>query len=280
VRHVDATPFLDEQRDRVDASRLTLLAKDRPVYVVAGAGGRRVLDLLSPFARRLRAELAVLGAAVHNGARADDVYAGVDALCAADDDVDAERLGVEASDGVMTLGPGAAAIRCEQLGDVDGRVREAAASLKRRRALVVCVEERASSLMDVLDAVHAAGERDCAALFIVVNATEDAAPNFVVEAASGHVATFDNTLAATRTTMSALSLPSLELRGAATTGLVDDTLFPLVQAALRARIRGFLDVAAPFGVKTVRADDVSSMSRCCIDVLRILCPPPRARLGR
>lgn len=273
AREVDASAFLEAATARVDGRGLAALAHGRPVYVVVGAGGRRVLDLLSPFARRLRTELAALGAG-HGGSRADDVYAGVLALCAHDDGIDDERLLQEASVGVRALGPGATAVSCELLveSQVDGRVRESALALKRARALVVCVEERAASLAAVLAAIGPAGR----AIFIVVEGSGSAAPAFAGEMASAHVAVIDNALAAVgESAKASLTLPSLALHSTATPGLVEDALFPLVQATLRARVLGVLPSSARLGVTTVPAGDVTSLSMCCIELLGTLGPPQR-----
>lgn len=283
-RDIDATAFLASASARVDQDRLTVLASDRSVYVVVGAGGRRVLDLLSPFARRLRAELAALGAG-HGGQRADDVYAGIDTLCAKDDAIDEERHAHEAAHGLQALGAGASALQCELLSesDVDGRVRQAAASLKKGRALVVCVEERASSLAAVLAAVRASSDAVCRAVLVVVEASGTAVPSLVGELASGHVAALDNALAKAGDPATAtLTLPSRTLRGT-TTGIVDETVFPLLQAALRARVDGALPPPARLGVQTVCSGDVSALSLCCIDLLARLGPTraaPLVRTGR
>lgn len=275
VRSVDATPFLHDADARIDTNRLAALARDRPTYVVVGVGARRIHDLLSPFARRLRAELAPLGA----HARGDELYAGIAALYGADDTnsgtVDDERLAVEANDGFDATGPGAVAVLCEKLteSEVDARVREAATSLKRARALLVLVEERASSLAYVLQAAGASAR----AVVCVVDASEEAAPSFVMESASDHVAAVTNALADHGGATSALTLPSFAMQSASSPGLVDDVLFPLAQQILQARAHGVLSGDAKVGLKTVRTGDVSGLSRCCIELLGRLGPTKATR---
>jgi hypothetical protein len=271
ARNVDALPFLESAAARIDPDRLTALAADRPCYVVVGAGARRIHDLLSPFARRLRAELTALGGAP--GARGDESYAGIAALYAADDarsgGVDDERSTVEASEGFSAAGDGALAVLCEKLaeGEADARVRDATTSLKRARALLVLVEERASSLRAVLDAVGASTR----AVLCVVEASDEATPSFVLENASDHVAAVTNALSDDETTTS-LTLPSFAFHSASTHGLVDDALFPLAQQILHARARGVLSGDAKVGLKTVRTGDVSKLSLCCIELLGRLGP--------
>lgn len=257
---------------RVDSAVLGALAaeRDRPLYVVAGRGARRVHDLLSPYGRRLRDDLVALGRKL-GAPRDDEIYAGLDVLLA-DEHVHAERLAVEAAEGFEPAGPGVVVVRCEVLADadVDRRCREAAIQLKRARAAVVLVEGRADTLAAVLRAMGGA----CRAVALLGEASAERTPAFVDEPASGHVASFDNALAPPGETALLTTLPSLGLAPAALApeAVVDATAWGLVQAVLRARAHGALVPTSRSAVKVVRGDDVQGLSRACIDLLSRLGP--------
>ncbi len=255
-------------RPRVDPRAVALHAGDRPVYVVCGAGALRVHDLLSPYARRLRAELGALGRSLRDaGGRADDddVYAGAAALLA-DDEVCAERLEAERGEGFLPAGEGALVIRCEAVpDDVDRRCREAAVALKRARAAIVVVEPSAASLAAALEGAGAS----CRAVALIHEADRACVPRFVRECASGHVVLVENALQSEGTLT---TLPSLGLAAGDGDGARDAGAFFLVQAALQAQAGGALSGDARVALKTYAAGDVQGMSRACLDVLSRLGP--------
>lgn len=260
---------------RLDRAALRALVGDRPCFVVAGDGAARMHDLLSPFARRMRAALTAAGErASPRPARDDAVYAGIDALAAADPLAFAERLEVERADAVVPIGAGAVAVRCEALPDaeVDRRAREAVAQLKRARALVVLVEPCRATLAAVLATSAGAGANATRAVAIVTNGTCDAAPDALVDVASGHVAPLDNALVpASRSHASSLwSLPSLAL--ATEEHPCDAGAFALAQAVLRARIDGTLAQSARLAVRAVPHGDQGALSGACLELLARFAP--------
>lgn len=259
--------------ERVDSAALTALVGDRPCWLVAGDGAARMHDILSPFARRLRGALTGVGErAAPRAPRDDAVYAGIDALAAADPDALAERLEVERADALVPVGPGAIVVRCEALPDaeVDRRCREALQLLKRARALLVLVEPCATTLAAVVAATATATR----ALAIVCVATTDVAPDTLVDAASEHVVPIDNALAETQRVRAAplMTLPSLAL--ATEERAMDAGAFPLAQVALRARLEGTLADNARLAVRAVQKGDHGALSRACLELLARFAPRP------
>ncbi|MBI1946763.1 MAG: hypothetical protein HYS27_13785 [Deltaproteobacteria bacterium] len=261
---------------RVDTAALAALVGDRPCYLVTGDGAARVHDLLSPFARRLRAPLTALGERAEPRPPRDElVYAGIERLIAADPAALDERLAAERADGHLPVGPGAVAVRCEALPDaeVDRRCREAAVRLKRARALLVVVEPSAGALEAALQALG----RAVRAGAIVSSGTTPCVPTMVHDAASGHLVPVDNALgngALPARASSLVSLPSLALAGDEPDR--DATTFPLVQAVLRARADGVLDPQARLAAQVVPAGDQAALSTACLALLAHLSSAGRA----
>jgi hypothetical protein len=104
---------------------------DRDALVVVGAGALRVYDLLSPYVRRHKVDLALVGR--HGSAvDDDDVYRGLAALFARAPEALAERRAVEAEVGFVD-GGGVFVVDVDALreDDVDRRARSLVAPLKR-----------------------------------------------------------------------------------------------------------------------------------------------------
>jgi hypothetical protein len=210
------------------------LPADREVHVVAGAGARRVLDLVAPSVRRLRVELALAG---RRGAVVDDddVYRGLVRLHAADPATVDERRERDAEEGVVEVEGGAGFIidavgLVEDL--VDRRARALILPLKRARVVIIGVVDPAD-LPRVLrgladDGIPVRGLQ----LLVPASHGEDDGedePGATVDAASGHVWPG---APATAT----LSLPWLGLAPAG--AAADEGAFTLLQAAAAARLDG------------------------------------------
>lgn len=252
---------------RVDVAALGALADRRACYVVAGEGAARAHDLLSPFARRLRPRLVELAEGEALVApREDKPYVGLGALFAAEPTLLDERLEVERADGLCPVGAGAVAVSCDALseGEVDPRLREHAALLKRARALVVLVEPWAPSLSAVL---HALGEHTRAVAVLGVG-TQACTPAAVIDAATGHLAPVDNALPDALGTLT--SPPSLALAEASEPA--DAASFALLQAVFSARARGALDARARLAVRSVPAGDAGALSSSALDLLARFAP--------
>jgi hypothetical protein len=225
------------------------LPADREVHVVAGAGARRVLDLLAPSVRRLRVELALAG---RRGAVVDDddVYRGLARLHAADPATVDERRERDAEEGVVEVEGGAGFIidtagLVEDL--VDRRARALILPLKKARVVVIGVVDPAElprvlrSLAD--DGVAIRGLQ----LLVPASHGEDDSddePGATVDAASGHVWPGAPTTAT-------LSLPWLGLAPASVPG--DEGAFTLLQAAAAARLDGTVTTTPP--LRRVVGDD-------------------------
>lgn len=268
VRRVELASW----QDRVDALALHALVGDRPSYVITGAGAERVHDLLSPFARRLRQPLATLAAQRDLRAPKDDVvYAGMAALFGADGAALEERLEVERADGLLPLGPGAVALRCEALvvGEVDRRCREVAAQLQRARALLVLVEPCGASVAQALQAVGAATR----AVAVLVEGTRAGVPRALVDHASGHTVLLDNALQNAEGVLT--SQPTLRLCDA---GAAEDAAaYSLVQPVLAAQARGVVDNSVRLAVQATPVGDAGALSQAALELLARLGPRPPTR---
>jgi hypothetical protein len=126
----------------------------RALHVVVGARVRRLFDLLSPYCRRLRVDLALAGRAAGGVPDDDDVYRGLDRLLAAAPATVVERRRADAAEGFVDSGAGFVVDAARLVEDlVDRRARGLVAALKRARAVVVgVIDER---MVDALDAVPA-----------------------------------------------------------------------------------------------------------------------------
>jgi hypothetical protein len=219
---------------------------DREIHVVAGAVGRRLVDLLSPAVRRLRVELALAG---RRGGVIDDddVYRGLERLFESDPDTVSERRAHDATEGVIETDDGGGfivdtAALNEEL--VDRRARGLIAPLKKARVAIVGVVDP-SDLGAVLAGLGADGHA-VRSLQLLVPATRGTRANTdderhddeqhdhanvddgaIIDAASGHL--WPGT--ATRATVSS---PWLAL--APTDVAADEGAFALQQAAARWRL--------------------------------------------
>lgn len=168
----------DADVPRVAIGALAVDVSDVPAgaHVVAGAAARRLQDLLSPYVRRLRVDLALLG----RGAAPDDddVYRGLALLnarapgCVAERRAQADEFG---DDGRVFV------VDCARLSDdgVDRRARSLLLPLKKAGVVVVGVVDVA-----VLEAVlRAAGPVRSVQLLCPASATR--LPRVVVDAAGG-----------------------------------------------------------------------------------------------
>lgn len=259
---------------RIEAAALAALVGDRPCYLVTGAGAARLHDLLSPFARRLRAPLVELAGRLETAPPRDEAaYLGLEALLDADADVLAERLEAERADACVPVGEGAIAVRCEALpdGEVDRRCRESAAQLKRARALLVLVEPNAESVAEALRVLGASAR----ALAVVTEGNSACTPAALRDEATGHVALVDNALPDAAGTL--CSLPSLALADGGPGA--DASAFALTQPLLTARAQGVLDARARLAIRSAPTGDAAALSRACIDLLARFAPgrPARAR---
>jgi hypothetical protein len=233
---------------------------DREVHVVAGAGARRVLDVLAPSVRRLRVELALAG---RRGAVVDDddVYRGLQRLHGADPATVAERRAADAEEGVVEVDDGAgfvvdATALVEDL--VDRRARGLVLPLKKARVGIVGVVDPAD-LGRVLAKLADDGVV-VRSLQLLVPATiadddttheggTDIGPGAVVDAASGHI------WPGARATAT-LSVPWL---GLATDGVaVDEGAFTLLQAAAAASLE--VGLLPPRLLRVVGDDSVASLA--------------------
>jgi len=260
--------WLRDLEDRVVVAASSLAAPswaaamppDREVHVVAGAGARRVLDVLAPSVRRLRVELALAG---RRGAVVDDddVYRGLVRLHGADPATVAERRAADAGEGVVEVEDGAgfvvdATALAEDL--VDRRARGLVLPLKKARVGVVGVVDPAD-LARVLAGLAEDGVV-VRSLQLLVPATiadddtsrdggADIGSGAVVDAASGHL--WPGTSAS-----ATLSLPWL---GLAPDGVaVDEGAFTLLQAAAAAGLDGGLP--SPQLLRVVGDDSVASLA--------------------
>ena len=257
---------------RVHVAAVRSLADKRACYVLAGEGAALAHDLLSPFARRLRRRLLELAErAGPRCPRDDKPYTGMSALFAADPAVLAERLEVERADGLHPLGAGALAVSCDALrdGEVDARLREPVALLKRARALLVLVEPWAPTLAAVLDALGSATR----AVAVLASGTLPCTPTALVDAATGHTALLDNALADARGTL--LSPASLSLAESAEPAAA--TTFALLQPVFAARARGALEARARVAVRCVRDGEVTALASAALDMLARIAPRPASQ---
>jgi hypothetical protein len=110
------------------------------LHVLVGAPVRRVLDVLAPYCRRLRVDLALLGRAPGAVPDDDDVYRGLERLLATEPGCVAERRVGDDDEGFFDTGVGFV-IDSVRLGEdlVDRRARGLVAPLKRKRAVIVGV---------------------------------------------------------------------------------------------------------------------------------------------
>jgi hypothetical protein len=234
---------------------------DREVHVVAGAGARRVLDVLAPSVRRLRVELALAG---RRGAVVDDddVYRGLQRLHGADPATVAERRAADADEGVVEVDDGAgfvvdATALVEDL--VDRRARGLVLPLKKARVGIVGVVDPAD-LGRVLGRLAEDGVvvRSLQLLVPATIADDDTSheggadadgPGAVVDAASGHIWPGARASAT-------LSVPWL---GLATDGVaVDEGAFTLLQAAAAASLE--VGLPPPRLLRVVGDDSVASLA--------------------
>jgi hypothetical protein len=125
-------------------AKLNVGRDERPVHVVMGPHVRRVFDLLSPYVRRLRVDLALLGRAAGGVVEDDDVYRGLARLCRAEPATIVERRRADADEGFLDDDAGFIIDAGRLVEDlVDRRVRAHVSSLKRARAVVIgVVDER------------------------------------------------------------------------------------------------------------------------------------------
>lgn len=235
----------------------------RPVHLVVGAPVRRLLDVLSPYCRRLRVDLALAGRAPSAVPDDDDVYRGLDRLLAAAPDTVAERRRSDADEGFVDVDAGFVVDAARLVEDhVDRRARGLVTALKRARVVVVgVVDEGAVPALDVVPAstrVVAAGNGN-ASLGALLGALLDVASGAVLPLARGNDDGDDHGCA------TSLSLPWRALAPAASGLVVDEGAFAAAQALWRRRID---DVRWP--APTVVVDDDSS--RAALQALAAMVP--------
>lgn len=147
-----AVPAVEVGHVVVDVSRLTGLAKTA-VHVVAGVPARRLQDLLSPYVRRLRVDLALLG---RGGGVIDDddVYRGLERLNEREPGCVRERRDGEDKEGISDDGCIFVVDVARLVDDgVDRRARSLLAPLKKQGAIIVGVVDT-SALAAVLAATR------------------------------------------------------------------------------------------------------------------------------
>jgi hypothetical protein len=235
----------------------------RPVHIVAGAGVRRILDVLSPYCRRLRVDLALAGRAPGAVADDDDAYRGLDRLVRAAAGTVTERRAADADEGFVDTNAGFVIDAARLVEDhVDRRARGLVAALKRARVVVVgVVDEAACAALDVVPAstrVLAAGTAD-GALFALLDAATGAVLPLLDVDHDADVTT-------------SLSLPWRGLAPAAVQIGVDEGAYAAAQALWRRRLD---DPRWPLPAVVV-ADDAS---RAALQALASMVPatPDRRR---
>ena len=255
------------------SSAAPALPKDRVIHIVAGAGAWRVVDLLSPYARRLREPLKKLGHSLSPSAEApsdDDVYGGMRRLFHTVPVCLAERRSVEAArDGIIDDGA-VAVIRMEAVADelVDRRVRAVAQGLKRSRAVIVALADPAA-LHTILRS-----ELEVTSVQIVVEGSRAGRPAWLNDAATDTVVPI--TGSSGLDTLCSLSLPSLALAPReAATACIDEGAFRLLQEVFSVRAMG---VSLPHATVRVVTDDDGAWSQAACEALASL--PSQAPRGR
>jgi hypothetical protein len=235
---VGPLPALDDDaRQRLCEAIAAVALPARPVHVLLGPAVRRVLDLLSPYCRRLRVDLALAGRAPGGIPDDDDVYCGLDRLLAAAPETVAERRMADDAEGFVDGDAGFvvdAALLVED--HVDRRARGLVAPLKGSRAVVVgLVDPGALAALDIAPASLTALARG-----------GDDGVELVVDAATGHALPLPHALRGVEHDGRGASLsvpwrgltPGVIVHKAAGDGdvRVDEGAFALLQAAWRRRV--------------------------------------------
>ncbi|MBM4279967.1 MAG: hypothetical protein FJ137_04195 [Deltaproteobacteria bacterium] len=200
-------------------------AAGHPIHVVVGPAVRRLLDLLSPYCRRLRVDLALAGRPPGGVPDDDDVYRGLDRLLREATDTVAERRAHDAAEGLVDDDVGFVIDGARLVEDlVDRRARGLVPALKRARVVVVGVVD--GGALAGLDLVPASTQA-----LVDVRPHDDGAPppGALVDAATGAVLP-----------LAGDGPPSLSLpwRGLAThdSAVADEGGFATLQALWRRRV--------------------------------------------
>jgi hypothetical protein len=263
------------ENDDGTASAVSRAVGDRPAFVFCAAGAFGVHDLLSPYARRLGAKLALAG---RGRVRSDDdTYRGIERIAALEPDAVFERLAAEEQDGLVRCGR-ALVIQLDRVPEsgIDARAREAAVVLKKARAAIVCVSDDLALTLALSD-LHGSVR----AIAVVAEATLASTPS-VLQDACGTLTPVDNALTEVGVrTPPLMTLPSLHMR-LGDEQPQDARSFPLVQVALRALYDGASPLAAGarMAVRTVPVGDRDALSAAVLDVLARIGAKPTSSRGR
>jgi hypothetical protein len=232
------------------------------VHVIVGPTVRRALDLLSPYCRRLRVDLALAGRAPQAPPDDDDVYRGLARLLRAEPGCVAERRARDADEGFFDTDLGFVVDAARLVDDlVDRRARGLVAPLKRARVRVV-------GLVDA-DGLRAWPGPAPASVTVLGHGAR--APALVVDGATGAVLPVPVEAVDDAVAGCSLSLP---WRGLGPAGVaVDEGVFAAAQAAWRRRVA---DPAWPAPVVRV-ADDDSLAALAALAALVPATPPDRRR---
>jgi hypothetical protein len=198
----------------------------RAVHIAVGGSIRRLLDLLSPYGRRLRVDLALAGRAAGAVPDDDDVYRGLARLAQQAPETISERRAVDAAEGFFDCNAGFVLDTSRLVEDlVDRRVRTLVPTLQRARLVLVgVVDARAvRSLPGIPASTH-----------VLVDDDADRAPGALLDGATGAVLPIAGAGA------SALSLPWRGLAPTTADGApvaaVDEGSFAALQALWRRRV--------------------------------------------
>lgn len=247
----------------VDPVLLDAAAHDTggPLFVLAGAT-ERLHDLVSPYARRLRAPLSSLA-----GASSEDaLYDALPLLYAEEPRALDERLEVETRAGLSSAGAALVA-RFDAMDPAlaDPRARESLRALKRSRARAVLCGRHPDTLSMVLASV---GTRARAVIVLGEGFCGEAPalhPDLVRDARTGHLVEIDNALSSSK------EAPSCVVTSAPSLGLVplegmpaDTSSFSLLTAALSLRALGQLTKKTRLAAAVARIGDGEALSQVAL----------------
>lgn len=264
----------------VDDVVLDVAAEGDALYVFAGAT-ERLHDLVSPYARRLGAQLAQLA----GGAGDDAAYDGLSVLFSQEPRAHDERLDVEAREGLTPCGR-ALVVRFDavDVAAVDPRARDAVRSLKQRRACAVLCDRDPATLAAVLRKV---GDRVRVVALLAEGITAGPRPwpDVVVDPTSGHPLELDNALTdaadddddvATFISPPSLGFTPVDLLQS---GIGSAPLaYPLLYEAVAARARGELSRRARLALGTFAPGDPTTTTGVavrCLERMAAAAPLPR-----